>query len=231
MVTKIERCEEMLDQGKLMSLLQEITEVANMQEKQMTKEEIAEYFKGMEMTEEQFAAVYRYLADNGIHIPGYAYQRVEAAVEEQGEQTEEPEHSDSVSYRLYLEELEALETLTEQEKMTLFLAVRNGQEEAKGSLMEGYLPVVAALAEKYKDRGIPVEDLIQEGNIGLLQALDRVSEVAKVEDADTFLVESIRRAMVEAVDEEIGTSDWTSSILAKSGLINEAAKYLAEDLG
>lgn len=222
----------MLDQSKFMELLKEITEVANIQEKQITKEEIAEYFKGMDVTEEQFLAVYQYLGDNGIQVPGYAYHKIVEEKEEDAEQEEKKEEpAQSVSHRLYLEELEDLELLTEEEKTRLFLAVRNGEEEAKMKLLEGYLPVVAALAEKYKNKGIPVEDLIQEGNIGLLQALDKVAEVAKVEDADTFLVESVRKSMVDAVDEEIGENDWESSVLAKSGLINEAAKYLAEDLG
>lgn len=223
----------MLDQNKFMTLLKEITEVANIQEKQITKEEIAEYFKGMDVTQEQFEAVYQYLGDNGITIPGFHYKRMEEAKEDEKEDggQKEKEQTKSVAHRLYLEELEELETLTEREKTRLFLAVRNGQEEAKLPLLEGYLPVVAALAEKYANKGIPVEDLIQEGNIGLLQALEKVSEIAKVEDADLFLVETVRKAMVDAVDEEIGESDWESSVLAKSGLINEAAKYLAEDLG
>lgn len=199
----------------------------------MTKEEIADYFKGMEVTKEQFEAIYQYLGDNGVTVPGFLYQKIEGAKEEENGEEEQAgkEQVQSVAHRLYLEELESLETLTEQEKTRLFLAVRNGQEEAKGPLLEGYLPVVAALAEKYKNKGMLVEDLIQEGNIGLLQALDKVSDIAKVEDADTFLVESVRKAMVDAVDEEIGENDWESSVLAKSGLINEAAKYLAEDLG
>lgn len=223
----------MLDQSRFMELLKEITEVAKVQENRITKEEIAEYFKGMDMTKEQFVAVYQYLGDNGITVPGFAYKRTEVAIEDEKEEGRNAgkEQIKSVAHRLYLEELEGLETLTQQEKTRLFLAMRNGQKEAKGPLLKGYLPVVAALAEKYKNKGIPVEDLIQEGNIGLLQALDRVSEIAKVEDADTFLVESVRKAMVDAVDEEIGANDWESSVLAKSGLINEAAKYLAEDLG
>lgn len=222
----------MLDQSKFMALLKEITEVANIQEKQITKEEIADYFKGMDVTEAQYQAVYQYLGDNGIRVPGFVYEKVESVKEEEEakEQTEKEEIK-SVSHRLYLEELEEIALLTKQEKTKLFLDLRNGKEEAKMPLLEGYLPLVATLAEKYKNKGIPVEDLIQEGNIGLLQALDKVSEIAKIEDADTFLVESVRKAMVDAVDEEIGENDWESSVIAKSGLINEAVKYLAEDLG
>ena len=74
-----------------------------------------------------------------------------------------------------------------------------------------------------------VEDLIQEGNLGLLEALGKVGEISNIEDADTFIIESIRQAMVEVVDEEIGENDWEETVLAKTGLISEAAKYLAED--
>ncbi|CDE43504.1 putative uncharacterized protein [Clostridium sp. CAG:411] len=219
----------MLNQSKFMELLKEITEVASIQEKQITKEEIAEYFKEMDVTEEQFLAVYQYLGDNGITVPGFVHQKVEEKVEET-EKTEK-EAAQSVSHRLYLEELENLEHLTEQEKARLFLAVRNGEQEAKVQLMEGYLPAVVEMAERYKDKGMPLEDLIQEGNIGLLQALEKVHEIAKIEDAEEFIIETIRQVMVEVVDENIGEKDQEASVVAKTGLISEAAKYLAEELG
>lgn len=228
-LNKIERCERMLDQSKFMELLKEITEVASIQEKQITKEEVAEYFKEMDVTEEQLLAVYQYLGDNGITVPGFVHQKVEEKAEEI-EKTEK-EAAQSVSHRLYLEELENLEHLTEQEKARLFLAVRNGEQEAKVQLMEGYLPVVVEMAERYKDKGMPLEDLIQEGNIGLLEALEKVNEIAKIEDAEEFIIETIRQVMVEVVDESIGENDREASVIAKTGLISEAAKYLAEELG
>ncbi len=218
---------EMLEQNKFLELLKEIVEVAKVQEGKITKEEVVSYFDGMDLTDQQFEAVYQYLGDNGIKIPGFVHKEVE---QEKTEKTEKQEE-DSVAHRLYLEEIQDINTITEEEKRKLVLAIRDGQEQAKTQLFNGYLSLVVELAQRYSGKGMPIEDLEQEGNIALFQAIEKVGEIAKLEDVDTFLTESVRQAMVEAVDEEIGNSDWENSMLAKSNLVNEAAKYLAEDLG
>lgn len=218
---------EMLEQNKFLELLKEIVEVAKVLEGKITKEEVVSYFDGMDLTDQQFEAVYQYLGDNGIKIPGFVHKEVE---QEKTEKTEKQEE-DSVAHRLYLEEIQDINTITEEEKRKLVLAIRDGQEQAKTQLFNGYLSLVVELAQRYSGKGMPIEDLEQEGNIALFQAIEKVGEIAKLEDVDTFLTESVRQAMVEAVDEEIGNSDWENSMLAKSNLVNEAAKYLAEDLG
>lgn len=223
----------MLDRSKFMEMLQSITEVAKVQDNRLTKEEIAEYFSEMELEEAHFQHIYQYLGENGITVPGFLYKKVEedeVEKDEQGQKNEEEEKKSPV-LSMYMEELSSLETISEQEKTPLFLGVRNGDEEAKKRLFEGYLPVVVEIANKYKGKGMLVEDLIQEGNLGLFEALEKVGEISNIDDADTFIVESIRQAMVEVVDEEIGENDWEETVLAKTGLISEAAKYLAEDMG
>ena len=218
---------EMLEQNKFLELLKEIVEVAKVQEGKITKEEVVSYFDGMDLTDQQFEAVYQYLGDNGIKIPGFVHKEVE---QEKTEKTEKQEE-DSVAHRLYLEEIQDINTITDEEKRKLVLAIRDGQEQAKTQLFNGYLSLVVELAQRYSGKGMPIEDLEQEGNIALFQAIEKVGEIAKLEDVDTFLTESVRQAMVEAVDEEIGNSDWENSMLAKSNLVYEAPKYLAEDLG
>ena len=223
----------MLDRSKFMEMLQSITEVAKVQDNRLTKEEIADYFSEMELEEAHFQHIYQYLGENGITVPGFLYKKVEedeVEKDEQGQKNEEEEKKSPV-LSMYMEELSSLEAISEQEKTPLFLGVRNGDEEAKKRLFEGYLPVVVELANKYKGKGMLVEDLIQEGNLGLFEALEKVGEISNIDDADTFIVESIRQAMVEVVDEEIGENDWEETVLAKTGLISEAAKYLAEDMG
>ena len=223
----------MLDRSKFMEMLQSITEVAKVQDNRLTKEEIADYFSEMELEEAHFQHIYQYLGENGITVPGFLYKKVEEAEVEEAEQGQKKEEEEKKSpvLSMYMEELSSLETISEQEKTPLFLGVRNGDEEAKKRLFEGYLPVVVEIANKYKGKGMLVEDLIQEGNLGLFEALEKVGEISNIDDADTFIVESIRQAMVEVVDEEIGENDWEETVLAKTGLISEAAKYLAEDMG
>lgn len=222
--------EVMLEQGKFMEMLKAMTEVAKVQENKITKEEIREYFAGMELQDSQYELVYEYLGENGITVPGYFYQKKEEQAET-NEETGAEEENCSPVLSMYMEEIQSFPQMSPQEKMDMFLQVRNKEKQAKQRLLEGYLPVVVEMANKYKGKGMLVEDLIQEGNIGLFQAIERVGEISNLSDADTFIIESIRQSMVEAVDEEQEDQDWEASVLAKTGLIGEAAKYLAEDLG
>ena len=60
-----------MDQDKLLECMEEIKAIAQSQQNQMTKEEVHQYLSGMELHEDQFDAVYQYLAMNGITISGY----------------------------------------------------------------------------------------------------------------------------------------------------------------
>ena len=224
----------MLDQGKFMEMLHAITEVAKVQENRITKEEIQEYFSGMELQEMHYEHIYQYLGENGITIPGFLYKKIEEVVEEPKDKEKKEEgkqKKQSPILNMYMEDLAGIHTLEEQEKTRLFLAVRNGNGDAQNQLLESYLPIVVEIAKKYEGKGMPVEDLIQEGNIGLFQALEQVGQIANIADADQFVRDHILQCMVEAVDEEVGESDREATVLAKTGLISEAAKYLAEDMG
>ncbi|MCI8409724.1 MAG: hypothetical protein HFJ09_10740 [Lachnospiraceae bacterium] len=220
----------MLDKSKFMEMLAAITEVAKVQENQITKEEIQEYFAGMNMEESQYQHIYQYLGENGVQIPGFVYKEYSKR-EEIEETKEETKEERPIALSIYMKELEEISGLSKEERTSLFLALRNKDEQAKSKLIEGYLPVVVEIARDYKDKGLPIEDLIQEGNLGLLQGLEAVSTIANIEDVDAFLQEHIKMAIAMVIDEEVGENDWETAMVAKTSLISEAAKVLAEDLG
>ena len=74
---------------------------------------------------------------------------------------------------LYLKEISTRRILTIDEEKELFIRFYNGDMDAKQELIECNLKLVVAFAKKYKNRGLDLADLIQEGNIGLLTAIDR----------------------------------------------------------
>lgn len=220
----------MLDKSKFMEMLVAITEVAKVQENQITKEEIKDYFAGMDLAESQYQHIYQYLGENGVQIPGFVHK--EYPKTEEKDETIEPKKEDRpVALSIYMKELEEISGLSEGERTSLFLALKNKDKEAKSKLVEGYLPVVVEIAKNYKDKGLLMEDLIQEGNLGLLQGLEEVTTISNIEDADAFLQEHIKMAMVTVIDEEVGENDWETAMVAKTSLISEAAKVLAEDMG
>lgn len=226
----------MLDKSRFMEMLAAIAEVARVQENRITKEEIRDYFAGMDLEDGQYQHIYQYLGENGVQVAGFVHKEypkteekketMETKEEDQDEPGERP-----VALSIYMEELEAISGLSEEERTGLFLALRNGDRQAKEKLIEGYLPVVVEIAKEYEDKGLLMEDLIQEGNLGLLQGLEAMTELSNIGDADTFLQEYIKMAMATVIDEEVGESDWEAAMVARTNLISEAAKALAEDMG
>lgn len=223
----------MLDKSKFMEMLMAITEIAKVQENRITKEEIQDFFAGMDLDESQYQHIYQYLGENKVQVPGFVhneYLKTEE-VEETNMEKEKEEGEHTIALSIYMKELETISGLSDKERTSLFLALRNKDDEAKKKLIEGYLPVVVEIAKGYKNQGLLMEDLIQEGNLGLLQGLKEVSGISNIDDADAFLQEHIKMAMATVIDEEVGENDWETAIVAKTGLINEAAKVLAEDMG
>ena len=221
----------MLDKGKFMEMLEAITQVAKVQENYLTKEEIEEYFRDMELEESHYQHIYQYLGENGIKVSGFTHKEFPKEVEnETNENTDNKEEASPV-LAFYMEELEQLKKISKNDQVHLFVQLRNGEEQAKEQLLEGYLPVVVEIANTYKGKGISVEDLIQEGNLGLLEGLQQVATISNLEDGDSFLREHIKMAIVTVIDEENDENDWETTMVAKTGLISEAAKALAEDMG
>lgn len=218
----------MLEKGKFLEMLQDITEIAKTQGGSLSQEEIQEYFDGMELTKEQMDAIYLYLAENKITVKGFLY----TPKKEEEEAASEPENDqDSIYLTMYLEELSFIETELPGEMEKLYLSLRGGEEAAQKRLTEIWLGRVVELARGYQNQGVFIEDLIQEGNIGLLSGISELLEHKETIDAEEYLKESIIKMMEDLIDENMGEDDLENTILGKSNLINEASKALAEDLG
>ena len=113
-----------------------------------------------------------------------------------------------------------------------------GDEAVKTIVVESHLKRVVTLASKYKNRGVLLEDLIQEGNIALIEAVERlcgmtemVSENGKSSSVKKEIDRAVRAHLIELVDEIQAENGWENTIVAKTNLIHEATKVLAEDLG
>lgn len=138
---------------------------------------------------------------------------------------------DSLYLKMYLEDISCLNVMLEKETEELVEQLRQGNQKAKERLMEGYLHHVVTIAKEYTNRGINIEDLIQEGNIGLMQAIDTIGTITNSKEGDAFLKDMIKNAIETFIDEEMADMDWENAVIAKTNLISEAAKYLAEDYG
>ena len=104
------------------------------------------------------------------------------------------------SIKMYLQEISKYSVLSKEEEIELAEAIARGDQEAKQELINHNLRLVVAIAKKYMGRGLSLLDLIQEGNIGLIKAVDKydVSKGFKFSTYATYWIkQSISRAVMD----------------------------------
>ena len=160
-----ERKEELLKKGKEKGFL--------------TFEELAAALKGLDMDSESLDDLYNFLNDNNIEV--VADSEMDAGSEDGGEADdlllEDIEIPKNLSIndpvRMYLKEIGKISLLSLDEELELSKRIDEGDEEAKAILAESNLRLVVSIAKRYVGRNLSFLDLIQEGNIGLMKAVDK----------------------------------------------------------
>ena len=106
---------------------------------------------------------------------------------------------DDDALRKYLTEIAAFPLLTPEDEVSLGRAVEASDEDARRKLTESNLRLVVSIAKKYDGKGLPLLDLIQEGNIGLSKAVDRY-DWRKGFKFSTYATWWIRQAITQAIE-------------------------------
>ena len=221
-------------------MLSEIKILADQKENRLTKQEVEDFFAAAGLNQEQLELIYDYLASQKIEVEGYCPKRTEKmehvqknSTEKTSEgETEEGDEGSGVDFLgMYLADLEAVEEISKEEEMVLFLQASEGSDDAKSQLAHQYLKMVYELSMTYVGTQLPREDLIQEGNVGLLLALDALERKEKLEDYENYLFKAIQDAMEEAIEMSQDTRDMDEEIAGRVNHLNEAILNLQEDLG
>ncbi len=239
------------NKNKFQEMLGDILEVARVQGNQLGMNEIKDLFGDMNLNESQYEHIFAYLAANHIAIKGYVAGESEYTKALQKEQEKEEEvldqpegqgnskktgrtdtrAEDSAYLKMYLEDIKAMKQSTAEEEKILIDKIINGDDIAKNRYIEGNLHFVVKLAEEFKNRGVSMEDLIQEGNIGLISSLESISGIGEAGQVKAVVTDFIRKFMEAAITEQNDSSSFEKSIISKLNYIRDAADELAEDLG
>ena len=158
--------------------------------------------------------LYTELADNAIKITGGPAGAAGMSDEWVGEEAEEEEIvlSDQVylddvaddSVRLYLREIGKIPLLTAEEELALAQRVVAGEKDAKDKMAEANMRLVVSIAKRYVGRGLDLLDLIQEGNTGLLRAVEKF-DPDKGFKFSTYATWWIRQAITRAIADQART--------------------------
>ena len=145
---------------------------------------------------------------------------------EQQNQTEKV----SEALQIYLNEIGQIPLLSEEEERDLGEKSARGDEEARKRLSEGNLRLVVSLAKHYTGRGIPLMDLIQEGNMGLMRAVEKY-DYTKENRFSTYASWWIKEAMQRAIDQQSREIRVPVHVAENMKRVQKTARDLQQSLG
>lgn len=187
----------------------------------LTIEEMQDCLKNMNFNQEQLGMISAYLTGKGIHVEG-----AELPEEEQKPYTEEEEEF-LVQYR---KELKSARRQPEDRLEILWQQVKQGERAAREVLAEHYMEKVLAVAEEYAHQGILIQDLVQEGSLGLLMGLNSFGQPEDLEPEE-HLEREIRKSIRQAMEEQNGESSVGEEVTRKLNRLADSITELTEDLG
>ncbi len=202
-------------------MLSEIKKAADAAGNVISKAEIKEILGNLPLEEEHFNLIYSYLAEQDIRV-----------VETREEAKELPEEAAGQSLSLYIDELMRLQDggISEDEQRLMRQAMA-GDEKARLGLIESYLPMICEMAGGYEGTEVAAEDLIQEGNLGLLTAMESIGRLESPAACRAHIINSINAAMESAIGSSRETRKMNEGIVSRVNHLNEAVQNLERDLG
>ena len=205
-----------MQQEQFTKTLNSLVELAKTKKNVLEYNEINDAFRGFELTEDKMDLILDYLEKSNIDV-------VNSGIEDSGKEDDlllsddddiilsdedEVEIIDDVDVlegvstedpvRMYLKEIGNVPLLSTEEEIELAKRVEEGDEAAKKKLTEANLRLVVSIAKKYVGRGMPFLDLIQEGNMGLMKAVDKF-DYSKGYKFSTYATWWIRQAITRGI--------------------------------
>ena len=197
------------DNDELDSKITELVKIAKSQKNILEDYEISEFLKDYKIDAKQMERILTYLDKKGIDV-NFSSGPSDALLLASDEDMEDIDMSvpDSVSIedpvRMYLKEIGKVPLLSAEEEVELAKRMEQGDQEAKNKLAEANLRLVVSIAKRYVGRGMLFLDLIQEGNLGLMKAVEKF-DYHKGYKFSTYATWWIRQAITRAIADQART--------------------------
>ena len=225
---------------KFLDKLKELVPYAKQKKGVLEFQEINDFFGDIELNEEQVEKIYEYLEANSIDVLKITedddlvdddilldddvenYEEIDLSVPE-GVSIEDP-------VRMYLKEIGKVPLLSADEEIELAKRMENGDAEARKRLAEANLRLVVSIAKRYVGRGMLFLDLIQEGNLGLIKAVEKF-DYRKGYKFSTYATWWIRQAITRAIADQARTIRIPVHMVETINKLVRVSRQLLQELG
>ena len=209
-----------MNMAKFSEKLVELLELAKKKKNVLEYQEINDFFKDQQLNVEQMEKVFDFLEASGVDVLRITGGDDEIMLDDDMDieklDDEEEVELDKIDLsvpegvsiedpvRMYLKEIGKVSLLTADEEIELAKRMEQGDEEAKKRLAEANLRLVVSIAKRYVGRGMLFLDLIQEGNLGLIKAVEKF-DYRKGYKFSTYATWWIRQAITRAIADQART--------------------------
>lgn len=205
----------------------------------LTYEEIAERMSSFEIESDQMDEYYEYLGEQGVELISENEETEDPNVQQLAKAEEEFDLNDlsvppgvkiNDPVRMYLKEIGRVNLLSAKEEITYAQKIEEGDEESKRRLAEANLRLVVSIAKRYVGRGMLFLDLIQEGNMGLMKAVEKF-DYRKGYKFSTYATWWIRQAITRAIADQARTIRIPVHMVETINKLIRVQRQLLQDLG
>ena len=217
--------------------LNELLALAKDRKNVLEYQEINDFFKDMQLGPDQFETILDFLEKNNIDVLRLQDSDDDIILDDDDDMDVEMEKidlsvPDGVStedpVRMYLKEIGKVPLLTAEEEIELAKRMELGDQEAKKRLAEANLRLVVSIAKRYVGRGMLFLDLIQEGNLGLIKAVEKFRKGYKF---STYATWWIRQAITRAIADQARTIRIPVHMVETINKLIRVSRQLLQELG
>ena len=235
-----------MNMGKFSEKLVELLELAKKKKIVLEYQEISDFFKDQPLEVEQMEKVLDFLEASGVDVLRISGNDEELILDDDADiekmDDEEEIELDKIDLsvpegvsiedpvRMYLKEIGKVSLLTADEEIELAKRMEQGDEEAKKRLAEANLRLVVSIAKRYVGRGMLFLDLIQEGNLGLIKAVEKF-DYRKGYKFSTYATWWIRQAITRAIADQARTIRIPVHMVETINKLIRVSRQLLQELG
>jgi RNA polymerase primary sigma factor len=206
----------------------------------LSEEDFDQALEEMNYDMDQLDKLCEALEDNGVELPGSLSNAELEKIQEEVSKFENSANMEKIleqegvaiddPVRQYLKEIGRIPLLDSEQERELAERMMNGDESAKGILVESNLRLVVSIAKKYLGRGMYFLDLIQEGNLGLMKAVDKF-DYTKGYKFSTYATWWIRQAITRAIADQARTIRIPVHMVETIHKVTKYSRQMLQELG